>query len=131
MGFLAEIAPDQKRFPQITQKLTGCRRETILPLPGQVKPNPAQREDPEVQHQQVKRNQNRCQDQATPVALGDLACTPAFALQRKDIEGEKQNCQGEIIKEVPQINHPPLNALEAAAGPKRPENFGDSVSNKS
>ncbi len=67
MGFLTKIAPDQKRLPQISQKLTGGRREAVFPLPGQVKANPAQRKEPEVQRQQVKRNQGRGQDQAAPV----------------------------------------------------------------
>ena len=115
MGPLAEVGTDQQRFLKAPEQFAGGTGERVFPLLGQIDPQTRERVDPHVCDNQVEHDEGCRQDHPAAMRLRPRACAPAHALQRGDVEGQKDTAHGQIVDQVTEIDHAALDARETAA----------------
>ena len=111
VGLAGEVAADQERLLQPAQVGAGGVRDRVDAPLGEVGAQAGQRRQPQVDGQEVGRQQ-RCGQRPAPVRRGGRVAGPAPALEGVHVQGEEHADQTERIDQVAQVDHPAGDRVE-------------------
>ena len=111
VGLAGEVAADQERLLQPAQVGAGGVRDRVDAPLGEVGAQAGQRRQPQVDGQEVGRQQ-RCGQRPAPVRRGGPVAGPAPALEGVHVQGEEHADQTERIDQVAQVDHPAGDRVE-------------------
>ena len=112
---VAHVGADFERLGQIPSQLARGVRKAVFPLLGEVRAQPVERMEPEVEQNEVQRREGDADLRRRAVASGAGAGAPTLHVQRQGVEEQEERRHRPVIHQVAHVDDAALNALEAAA----------------